>query len=246
LPEATLAGTVAVTLVSLQLTTLACVPLIVTRGKSLAEFSREQIFDPLGMMDTSIVDRYPDGIAALARGYRPDAGGFAIDETGWEQVGYDAFVSAMNLVAAPQVVALVVVMGLCVPKRLFSRRALIAVSAGMVAVGIVAWLATSSLATGLAVYLVLAGLIQLAVVLLTAVGARGPSYLTEGRLTKLGSGLLHLGFIVFALVVVALQRSSFMIEVFWVSALLLTVGSAMSFYAGKLAVRRTAPPVVVA
>jgi len=161
--------------------------------------------------------------------------------TGWEQVGYDAFVSAMNLVAAPQVVALVVVMGLCVPKRLFSRRALIAVSAGMVAVGIVAWLATSSLATGLAVYLVLAGLIQLAVVLLTAVGARGPSYLTEGRLTKLGSGLLHLGFIVFALVVVALQRSSFMLQVFWASALLVTGGTAMSFYASKLAVRRTAP-----
>ena len=39
------------------------------------------------MKDTSIVDRYPDGIAALARGYRPESGGFVIDETGWEQVG---------------------------------------------------------------------------------------------------------------------------------------------------------------
>jgi CubicO group peptidase (beta-lactamase class C family) len=56
-------------------------------GKSLAQFSRERIFEPLGMKDTSIVDRYPDGIAALARGYRPESGGFAIDETGWEQVG---------------------------------------------------------------------------------------------------------------------------------------------------------------
>ena len=56
-------------------------------GESLAEFSRRQIFEPLGMRDTTIVDRYPDGIAALARGYRPESGGFAIDETGWEQVG---------------------------------------------------------------------------------------------------------------------------------------------------------------
>src|SRR5687767_8136225 len=39
-------------------------------GQSLAEFSRQQIFEPLGMKNTSIVDRYPDGIAALARGYR--------------------------------------------------------------------------------------------------------------------------------------------------------------------------------
>jgi len=160
---------------------------------------------------------------------------------GWEQVGYEGFVSTMNLIAAPQVVLLVVVMGLCVPKRLFSRRVLVAVSAGMVAVGAAIALATGSLATGLAVYLALAALIQLAVVLLTAVGARGPSYLTQGRLTKLGSGLLHLGFIVFAIIVVAMQGSAFMIEVFWVATVLIVVGTAMSFYAERIAVRRAVP-----
>ena len=56
-------------------------------GQSLAEFSRQRIFAPLGMKNTSIVDRYPDGIAALARGYRKEGTGFVIDETGWEQVG---------------------------------------------------------------------------------------------------------------------------------------------------------------
>ena len=56
-------------------------------GQSVAEFSREQIFEPLGMKNTSIVDRYPDGIAALARGYRKEGAGYVIDETGWEQVG---------------------------------------------------------------------------------------------------------------------------------------------------------------
>jgi len=160
---------------------------------------------------------------------------------GWEQTGYDGFVSAMNAIAAPQVVLLVVVMGLCVPKRLFSRRLLVGVSAGMVAVGVVVALVTRSLASGLAVYLALAGLIQLAVVLLTAAGARGPSYLTEGRLTKLGSGLLHLGFIVFAIIVVAMQGSGFMIEVFWVATALIVGGTAMSFYADRIAVRRTVP-----
>jgi len=110
-----------------------------------------------------------------------------------------------------------------------------------VAVGAAVAMATASLQTGLAVYLALAGLIQLAVVLLTAVGARGPSYLTEGRLTKLGSGLLHLGFIVFAIVVVAMQGSAFMIDVFWASTVLIVGGTAMSFYASKIAVRRTAP-----
>jgi CubicO group peptidase (beta-lactamase class C family) len=56
-------------------------------GKSLAEFSRERIFEPLGMRNTSIVDRYPAAIPALARGYSKSGTGFRIDETGWEQVG---------------------------------------------------------------------------------------------------------------------------------------------------------------
>ena len=123
----------------------------------------------------------------------------------WEQVGYGTFVATMNAIAAPQLVALVVVMGLCVPKRLFRRGVLVAVSASMVAAGIVAAVATGSLATGLTLYLALAALIQVAVVVLTAAGAKGPSYLTEGRLTKLGSGLLHLGFIAFAIVFLTLN-----------------------------------------
>jgi CubicO group peptidase (beta-lactamase class C family) len=56
-------------------------------GQSLARFSEERIFKPLGMKNTSIVDSYPDGIAALARGYAKKEKGFVIDETAWEQVG---------------------------------------------------------------------------------------------------------------------------------------------------------------
>lgn len=155
--------------------------------------------------------------------------------TGWEQTGYAAFVTTMNSIAAPLVVLLVVAMGLCVPKRLFSRTALVAVSIGMLGIGLVAWIATGSATTGLGVYLVLAALIQVGVVVMTIAGARGPSYLTEGRLTKTGSGLLHLGFIIFAYVVVALQRSTFMLPVFWVSAVLTLGGTTLSFYADRLA-----------
>jgi CubicO group peptidase (beta-lactamase class C family) len=56
-------------------------------GQSLADFSRQRVFEPLGMKNTSIVDRYPAAIPALARGYARSGDGFEIDETGWEQVG---------------------------------------------------------------------------------------------------------------------------------------------------------------
>ena len=104
----------------------------------------------------------------------------------WEQVGYASFVRTMNAIAAPQVVLLVVAMGLCVPKRLFSpddaccgSRRRWSRRAGRVAV-------TGSLPPGWRSTSPWPALIQVAVVVLTAAGAKGPSYLTEGRLTKLG------------------------------------------------------------
>lgn len=160
----------------------------------------------------------------------------------WDQsADYLAYVAKMNAIAAPQILALVVVMGLCVPKRLFSRRVLVGVSAAMIVVGVVSWLVTANLGLGLAIYLGLAAVIQIGVVVMTVAGVRGPSYLTEGRLTKTGSGLLHLGFILFAIVVVSLQRSPFMLPVFSASALLVTVGTALAFYADKIAWHRPRP-----
>lgn len=154
-------------------------------------------------------------------------------QPGWEATGYPGFVSAMNAVAAPLAVALVVVMGLCVPKRLFTRGALVAASLGGVAAGVVVWLITGSVATALAAYLGIAALTQVAVVVLTVAGAGGLRYLTDSATAKVGSGLLHLGFIIFALTVVALQSSSLMLPAFLASALLLTGGSALSFYARR-------------
>jgi hypothetical protein len=153
---------------------------------------------------------------------------------GFEQVGYGAFVSVMNAIAAPLVIALVVVLGLCVPKRILSRDALLWTSATMVGLGLLGWLVTGDAATGLALYLVAAAALQLVVVFLTAKGARELDYLTEGRVTRLGSALLHLVIIVFVFVVVALQGSDLLLPVFFAGAILLVAGSAMSFWARKL------------
>ena len=56
-------------------------------GMSLKNFSRDNIFSPLGMTSTSIVDRYPADIPHLARGYSVGEGGVSISESAWEQTG---------------------------------------------------------------------------------------------------------------------------------------------------------------
>jgi CubicO group peptidase (beta-lactamase class C family) len=56
-------------------------------GKTLAAFSRQYVFEPLGMRDTHIVDHYPSGITQLARGYRANGGKVGISESSWEQTG---------------------------------------------------------------------------------------------------------------------------------------------------------------
>jgi len=157
---------------------------------------------------------------------------------GFGATGYPEYIRVMNIIAAPLMVLLVIAMGLCVPKRLFSRTALAAVSIGMLVAGIATWAITGSFANGVAAYLVLAGLIQAAVVAVTIIGGRAPSYFTQGRIIKIGSGLLHLGFIMFAVVTVALQQSAIMLPVFWTSTALMVIGSIMTFYSENLTPKR--------
>src|SRR5450759_1970620 len=64
-----------------------------------------------------------------------------------------------------------------------------------------------------------AAAIQVAAVMMTIAGS-SLTYLTEGRVTKVGSGMLHLGFIVFAYVVVALQKSGSILTVFGIATAL--------------------------
>ncbi len=160
----------------------------------------------------------------------------------WTETGYPGFVGLMNAIATPLVFGLVVAMGLCVPKRLFARRVLIWVSAAMGAAGLVAWAVTGSVSTGLAVYLIAAGAIQAAVAVMVVAGARSLTFVREGRAVRLGSALLHLGFIGLGYVVVALQSSPWMLPAFALVFALCVGGSALTFYARPLP-KPTAPEV---
>jgi CubicO group peptidase (beta-lactamase class C family) len=57
-------------------------------GKSLKDFARERIFEPLGMAHTFYLDDHIQVVAGKATGYEPrERGGFSVDMSNFEQIG---------------------------------------------------------------------------------------------------------------------------------------------------------------
>ena len=57
-------------------------------GKSLKDFARERIFEPLGMAHTFYLDDHTQVVAGKATGYEPrERGGFSVDMSNFEQIG---------------------------------------------------------------------------------------------------------------------------------------------------------------
>jgi hypothetical protein len=142
-----------------------------------------------------------------------------------------AFQETMNRAAAPLVVLLIVWLVLCIPKRLFSRRALLAYCAGMAAVGL-AVLPSHGVRAALGVVLALSAALQAVILALVLFGAR-LRFSGHGLALRAGSSLLHLGVVLFTLDLVALQGSPWHIPLFWVATALLTAGCVLTFYVAK-------------
>ena len=137
----------------------------------------------------------------------------------------------MNRLAAPIVVLLILWLVLCIPKRVFSRRALLLFSAAVLALGAAA-LPLGGLRFALGVVLGLSAALQAVILALVLAGAR--LHFTGGGLAlRAGSTLIHLGLVLFTLDLISLQGSPWHIPLFWVSTALLTAGCVLTFYVAK-------------
>ncbi len=161
-----------------------------------------------------------------------------IDPTWTQSAGYEQYIASMNVYLFPLLVALVLTLGLCIPRRILTRRLLLAASLAMLGVTLVL-LPMAGLRAAWIFLLGAAGLVQLAVVVMTAMRSRQVRYLQEGFLVRMGSALLHLGFILLVAAFVAPVSAGAQLQFFWAATALVMVGTIMSLYSSELQSLRT-------
>ena len=141
-----------------------------------------------------------------------------------------AFMARMNMAVAPFVILLIVLLGICVPKRLLPTAWLnrFAVSL-MIAVPAVALAA--DIKTGLLMVLVAALLLQIVVLGMALAGSKNLHFEKKGYWVRLGSSLVHLGLILFVLDLFFYERHRLHLVLFWITTISTTLGMLFCFYA---------------
>ena len=143
----------------------------------------------------------------------------------WSVAGYQQM---MNRMATPLVLLLILWLVLCIPKRLFSRKVLYGYSAAILAAAVVAW-ALSGFVAALGLALVLSSILQTVILGLVLAGAR-LRFSRHGLPVRIGSSLIHLGFVLLCVDLVLLQGSPWHIPLFWVGTIFMTAGCTITFY----------------
>ncbi len=159
-------------------------------------------------------------------------------DTVWRQTAlYQDFVSSMNMTVGPLAVALVVVLALCIPKRIFKGRALLQLMGVLLvlALGLSVGLGPR---LGISFLLLIAMLMQTVVIFMTAFGSKRLAYEVTGFYIQIGSAFLHMGLVLFLfdliLVGDAQAQRALHLNIFWVATVFIGLGMVLVFYSDEL------------
>ena len=140
------------------------------------------------------------------------------------------YMNRMNTVIAPFAVCLILLLGICVPKRLLPtawlNRGTLLLIVGTVFTGLI-WGGRASLYFILAASLVL----QVVVLLMALSGSKKLNFHKKGYWVRLGSSLIHLGLILFVLDLLLYEKMTLHLFLFWVTTGTSVLGMVFSFYA---------------
>lgn len=144
------------------------------------------------------------------------------------------YMNRMNSVVAPFLIALIIILSVCVPKRLLPVRYLNLFAFGLlVIISLVALLRTGREALLLALSASL--VLQLIVLGLAVMGSRRLNFEKSGYWLRVGSSLIHLGLIMFVLDLFFYRQQTLHLFLFWLTTIATVFGMIFSFYAQGVA-----------
>jgi len=141
-----------------------------------------------------------------------------------------AFMDQMNMLVSPFIIALILLLGICVPKRLLPTSWLNWFGVGLVVVSMVTGF-TMGVKNALLVVLSASLILQLIVLALALIGSSKVWFEKSGYWTRLGSSLVHLGLIMFIFDLFFYRITSLHLFLFWVTTISTVLGMLFCFYA---------------
>jgi len=144
-----------------------------------------------------------------------------------------AWQNRMNTIIAPFIVTLIVLLGICVPKRLFPTAWLNRFAVLLVVTAVLAgWLASIKIA--LLVILCASLALQMVVLVMALGGSEQLHFETKNYWSRVGSSLIHLGLILFILDLFFHRQQTLHLLLFWVTTAATVVGMVFCFYAESI------------
>lgn len=152
----------------------------------------------------------------------------------WQStIQFPEYISMMNMYVYPFVLVLLLSLGLCIPKRIVPRVALIKATFVILLLTLVASV-VGGIELGITFILLMSIAVQAVVLALTILKSGALTFEREGYLIQIGSSLLHLGTVLFIFDFASMRDSVYHIPVFWVVTVLMGIGTLISFYPSEI------------
>ncbi len=139
------------------------------------------------------------------------------------------FMERMNRLVSPFLIALVLVLGICIPKRLFPLQWLSYFSLALM-IGVLVISLSLGVKMALLVVLLASLLLQTLVLILALLGSQRLHFEKRGYWLRLGSSLIHLGLILFILDLFFYRWPKVHLLLFWVTTFSSVLGMIFCFY----------------
>ncbi|MEN8136490.1 MAG: hypothetical protein ABFS18_13290 [Thermodesulfobacteriota bacterium] len=145
-----------------------------------------------------------------------------------------AWQNRMNTIIAPFIISLIVLLGICVPKRLLPTTWLNRFAVLLITVAaLTSWLV--GVKNGLLLILCAALALQLVILIMALFGSARLHFETKGYWARVGSSLIHLGLVLFILDLFFHRQQNLHLLLFWITTGATVLGMTCCFYAESIA-----------